>query len=83
MVFSDKLAPDEDVPIAKIAATKLFARDAEDKAADVRMTEKKHHFEVVAKGERPVLVAGVCAYGVMSKRRRSVPAHVLIPRRCC
>jgi hypothetical protein len=71
MVFSDTLAPDEAVPINKIAMTKLFALDAAGKPVAVKMTEMKHHFDVTADGERPVMIAGTCQYGVIAKKGES------------
>lgn len=68
MVFSDSLEADEGVPITKIAMTKLHALDVSGKSVPVKMTEKKHHYDVNAEAKAPLLIAGVCQYGVLAKK---------------
>lgn len=69
MVFSDTLEPDEGVPIAKVAQTKLFARAGADGAAvPVQMTTEKHSIRVTLKAATgPVVVGGVYRYGVLAR----------------
>jgi uncharacterized GH25 family protein len=70
MIFSDTLEPDANVPIKKIAATKLFARvGAKGETVKVKMDEAKDFFRVSF--EKPqdetAMIAGVCQVGVVSK----------------
>jgi uncharacterized GH25 family protein len=70
MVFSDTLEPDANVPVKKIAHTKLFARGGvKGEALSVQVDEVKDAFRAsVAKPvEGPLMIAGVCEYGVVSK----------------
>lgn len=69
LVFSDTLGPDEAVLISKVAQTKLFAR-AGLKGADVpvTMTPQKHSYRVTVKAtEGPILIGGICQYGVLAR----------------
>lgn len=65
MVFSDSLEPDKNVPIAKIAATKLHARPA---AEVVRTETKENAFRIELRGKHAVAVGGTCEYGVLAKK---------------
>lgn len=69
MVFSDTLAPDANVPIAKIEKTKLFGRTSKGETVPVKMKEGKDFYEIIAetKGDPLFMVAGTCQYGVISK----------------
>ncbi len=67
MVFSDELAPDANVPIAKIAQTQVFARSAK---GDITVTKKelKDHYLLSFESKEPVEVIGICQYGVLAKK---------------
>ncbi|MGL6094637.1 MAG: hypothetical protein ACRC7O_02395, partial [Fimbriiglobus sp.] len=67
VVFSDSLEPDENVPIAKIAALKLTARDAAGKETPVELVTEKHALAGKLAGAGPRVVTGTVAYGVMTK----------------
>jgi hypothetical protein len=66
LVFSDELAPDDNVPISKIAQTELFARNAKGDVA-VKKVEAKDHYKVNLDTSDPVEIGGVCVYGVSKK----------------
>jgi len=67
MIFSDTLEPDANVPVSKIARTKLFARaGARGDEIPVKTSETNHAYRVTA-GETPVMIGGVCEYGVITK----------------
>lgn len=68
MVFSDELGPDENVAISKIAKTKLHAIDAAGKRVEVKMKEQKHHYDVAVDGAQPLMIGGICEYGVLTKK---------------
>jgi hypothetical protein len=68
IVFSDSLAPDENVPIGKIAATQLHARAADGSAVEGKRTEAKDHYLFTVQGKPPVEVGGTCVYGVLAKK---------------
>jgi len=67
MVFSDSLEPDANVPINKIAQTKMFARTATG-AAEGKLVEQKDSYVYRITGKQPLEVAGVCEYGVLDKK---------------
>jgi hypothetical protein len=67
MVFSDSPAPDENVPITKIAKTPLFGVAGKGDAIQVKMTEDKTAYNVSHTGEGMVMIAGTCQYGVVAK----------------
>src|SRR5688500_3127518 len=68
MVFSDELAPDKNVAVTKVAKTKLFGRDADGKAFDVKAEEDKHHYRLTFPVKAPAVVGGACEYGVLAKK---------------
>jgi len=67
-VFSDTLKPDKDVPVDRIAGTKLVVL-ADGKATDLAWTLDKaancYTFEVPGSGSR--VVVGTCEYGVLQR----------------
>jgi uncharacterized GH25 family protein len=67
LVFSDELAPDENVPITKIAQTQVFARSAK---GDVAITKKenKDNYALSFELKDDVEIGGVCQYGVLAKK---------------
>src|SRR5260370_11207217 len=70
MIFSDTLEPDANVAIKKIAHTKLFARSGvKGEALPVKTDDAKDAYRVTVDrdAEGPVIVGGVCRYGVISK----------------
>ncbi len=68
IVFSDSLTPDENVPISKVAATKLYARAADGSAVEGKRTEAKDHYLFAVNGKPPVEIGGTCVYGVLAKK---------------
>jgi uncharacterized GH25 family protein len=88
MIFSDTLEPDANVPVKKIAHTKLFARGGDKGAAiELRVDEGKDafHVSVPKTQDGSALIAGVCEYGVVSKSKDGpylvmyYPKTVLLP----
>jgi uncharacterized GH25 family protein len=71
MVFSDTLAPDDNVPITKIAQTKLFGRAPNGDTFQVKMIEAKDAYRVTLAKDGLLLVAGTCNYGVIDKKGES------------
>lgn len=71
MVFSDALAPDDSVPITKIAQTKLFGRAPNGDPFPVRMIQAKDAYRVTLAKDGLLLVAGTCNYGVIDKKGES------------
>ncbi len=70
MVFSDTPEPDANVPVKKIAQTKLFARGGvKGEPLPVKIDEAKDAYRVTLEkeAEGPVMIAGVCHYGVATK----------------
>lgn len=67
-VFSDNLKPDKDVPVERIAGTKLVVI-ADGKATDLTWTLDKaancYTFDVPGSGSR--IVVGTCEYGVLQR----------------
>jgi uncharacterized GH25 family protein len=72
VVFSDALAPDENVPINKIAQTKLFLRDSFGKVTTVDWQKGDRAYTVTLPKDGAVVLGGVCRYGVL-KRGGSKP----------
>lgn len=66
VVFSDSLAPDEDVPVTKIAGLKLFGRDAAGKEGPVTLVAGKAALTGQATRGTATLYGSV-KYGVMKK----------------
>ncbi len=66
IVFSDDLEPDEGVPIDKVAAMSLFARDAAAKDSPLKLTTGKHSLTANLPADTRVLF-GTLNYGVMQK----------------
>lgn len=67
VVFSDELAPDKDVPIAKIAGTKLFVRGADGRPAALSLEKGEHAYTAKLPGTGPRIVYGTTDYGVLQK----------------
>jgi uncharacterized GH25 family protein len=70
MIFSDRLQPDADVPVSKIATIKLFARGGlRGEAVQLKIEGAKDAYLVqpALAEDGIVLVGGVCTYGVMSR----------------
>jgi uncharacterized GH25 family protein len=71
MVFSDTLAPDDGVPITKIAQTKLFGRAPNGDTFQTKMIQAKDAYRVTLAQDGLLLVAGTCNYGVIDKKGES------------
>ena len=67
VVFSDSLEPDQKVPVAKIAATKLLMRDPEGKVSPLTWIKGEHAYAVELPGAGPRVVYGLTDYGVLQK----------------
>lgn len=80
MVFTDDLGPDKNVPITKIAQTKLFARDQAGQEVPVKVVEDKHHYQVTPAGKGTIDIAGTCTYGVIAKGKNDPFLLVYHPR---
>jgi len=63
-IFSESLEPDANVPITKVAQTKLFLRTADGKTSEGKWTEDKHAYTITLPDDKARLVAGICQYGV-------------------
>ena len=67
VVFSDSLAPDENVDVGKIAGTKLFVRDAAGKDTVAAWKKGAHCLDVAVAVKEPRLVYGHTDYGVLQR----------------
>lgn len=67
VVFSDELAPDKNVPITKIASTKLHARGADKKATALTLQKGENAYDVKLPGSGTRIVYGMTDYGVLQK----------------
>lgn len=67
VVFSDALEPDTNVPIEKIANTKLTLRDAAGKEAPLEFKKAEGFLAVNVPGAGDRVVYGVTDYGVLQK----------------
>jgi hypothetical protein len=67
VVFSDDQNPDAKVPVSKIAATELFAINADGSVTPLKATEEKNAYGVAAPAKGPAVLGGVCRYGVVKK----------------
>lgn len=67
VVFSDSLDADENVPISKIFATKLYVRAGDGKPAKLDWKEGKHALETSLAGKGFRVVQGTTDYGVLTK----------------
>ncbi|MGE3804699.1 MAG: DUF3386 family protein [Gemmataceae bacterium] len=65
VVFSEELAPDANVDIQKIAATKLMTRQASGEAAPLDWSKAENAFEI--KVPASGTVGGTCKYGVLQR----------------
>jgi hypothetical protein len=65
--FSDTLGPDDQVPVEKIAATRLLVRDAAGKVAPLTWKKDQHAYLIDLQGQRAAVVAGTCRYGVSQR----------------
>ena len=76
VVFSDKLEPDDQVAIEKIAGTRLLVRDASGKNTPLTWSKGENAYLINLPEERTVVVGGTCRYGV-SQRGGSKPFLLL------
>jgi uncharacterized GH25 family protein len=67
VVFSDTLAPDTEVKIEKLEATKLFVREPGGKDVPVEWKKGNAALEAKVPGNGPRTVFGVTEYGVLQK----------------
>jgi uncharacterized GH25 family protein len=67
VVFSDELAPDENVDVAKIAGTTLTARDGSGKDHPLKLVKLEHAYQVKLPGKGPWMISGTTEYGVLAK----------------
>jgi hypothetical protein len=71
MIFSDSLEADANVPISKIAQTKLLARCAQEgDPSDIKMTQGKNAFMITVENTGPHQLGGTCQYGVLTKGKK-------------
>jgi hypothetical protein len=67
-IFSDSLEPDTNVPITKVAQTKLWLRGADGVTSEGKWTEGKHAYTITLPDGHPrSIIAGVCHYGVFQR----------------
>lgn len=77
VVFSDRLGPDEKVPIGKIEATRLVAVDARGGRKPLEWEKREHALAAGLGNPRPVLVGGVTEYGfAQSRHTRNKPVRL-------
>lgn len=77
VVFSDRLVPDEQVPIAKIEATRLFAVDARGERMPLGWSRGDHSLRADLPGTNPAVVGGVTDYGfAQSRHTKDKPVHL-------
>jgi uncharacterized GH25 family protein len=67
VVFSDDLSPDENVPVTKIASTKLTLRAGDTKPASVNWKKGEHCYELKLSGKGFRVIQGTTEYGVLTK----------------
>jgi uncharacterized GH25 family protein len=67
VVFSDTLAPDNQVMIEKLAATKMFLRDSGGKDSPLEWKKGDGFYAVKLPGSGPRVAYGVTEYGVLQK----------------
>lgn len=66
VVFSDELAPDDNVPVSKIAETKLFARGADNNVQALSWKKAGNAYQITLP-PGAATVGGTCVYGVLAK----------------
>jgi hypothetical protein len=66
-IFSDSLEPDANVPVTKVAKTKLFIRTADGKTTEGKWAEGEHAYTIALPDGNTCVVAGVCQYGVFQR----------------
>jgi uncharacterized GH25 family protein len=67
VVFSDTLAPDNQVMIEKLAATKMFLRDSGGKSSPLEWKKGDGFYSVKLPGSGARVAYGVTEYGVLQK----------------
>jgi uncharacterized GH25 family protein len=67
VVFSDDLGPDENVPVSKIAATKLTLRAGDGKPAALDWKKGDHCYDLKLSGKGFRVIQGTTEYGVLTK----------------
>jgi uncharacterized GH25 family protein len=67
VVFSDDLSPDENVPVTKIAATKLTLRSGDSKPAALDWKKGDHCYDLKLSGKGFRVIQGTTEYGVLTK----------------
>ncbi len=67
VILSETLEPDEGVPIAKVASTKLAVRDRTGKVSDLALEKGEHACTVELPKTDFDAIGGVCLYGVMQR----------------
>ena len=67
VIFSDNLEPDDAVPVERIAATELLVRNADGTVAALNWEKGEHAYLVRVPGKGPIVVGGVCRYGVVQR----------------
>ena len=67
VIFSDDLSPDENVPVTKIAGTKLTLRAADTKPAALDWKKGEHCYELKLSGKGFRVIQGTTEYGVLTK----------------
>jgi uncharacterized GH25 family protein len=69
VVFSDSLEPDENVPISKIAATKLTLRSADGKPEALTWKKGEHSLDLKLPGKGVRVVQGTTDYGISTREK--------------
>jgi uncharacterized GH25 family protein len=65
--FSDKLEPDDQVPIEKIAATRLLIRAGAGKITPLAWKKDEHAYRIDLPAQQAAVVGGTCRYGVFQR----------------
>jgi hypothetical protein len=67
-IFSDSLEPDTNVPVTKVAKTRLFIRTVGGQITEGKWAEGKHAYTITLPADQPrSVLAGVCQYGVFQR----------------
>jgi hypothetical protein len=71
VVFSDDLSADENVPVTKIAATKLTLRSGDDKPEALTWKKGDHQYDLKVPGKGVRVVQGTTEFGVLTKGKET------------
>ncbi len=76
LIFSDDLKPDSAELLKKVGKPALFARDLDLKTTELKLDDGKETIPVIVKGKGPLVIGGVCKYGVYQKDDKADPILV-------